>query len=64
MALTPEEKAELDQLRQERDTFTEPKEPTFGEKAKAVGYGAATGLVGGLGELEKLVLKPCLSLLV
>ena len=57
MALTPEEKAELDQLRQERDTFTEPKEPTFGEKAKAVGYGAATGLVGGLGELEKFGAK-------
>jgi hypothetical protein len=53
VALTPEEKAELAQLRAEKDTFAEPKEPTFGEKAKAVGYGAATGLAGGLGELEK-----------
>ena len=32
----------------------EPKgEPTFGEKAKAFGYGAATGLAGGAGELEE-----------
>jgi len=55
VALTPEEKAELDQLRKERDSFSTPeiKEPTFGEKAKAVGYGAVTGLAGGLGELEK-----------
>jgi hypothetical protein len=29
------------------------KEPTFGQKAGALGYGAVTGLVGGLGELEK-----------
>ena len=28
-------------------------EPTFGQKAGALGYGAVTGLVGGLGELEK-----------
>ena len=28
-------------------------EPTFGEKAGALGYGGVTGLVGGLGELEK-----------
>lgn len=53
MALTPEEKAELDQLRKERDTFSEPKEPGFKEKAGALAYGAATGLAGGLGELEK-----------
>lgn len=31
----------------------EYKEPTFGEKAGAAAYGAATGLAGGLGELEK-----------
>jgi hypothetical protein len=30
-----------------------PKEPTFGEKAGATAYGAATGLAGGSGELEK-----------
>lgn len=30
-----------------------PKEPTFGEKAKAFGYGAATGFAGGPGELEE-----------
>ena len=30
-----------------------PKEPTFGEKAKAAAYGFGTGLVGGPGELEK-----------
>lgn len=29
------------------------KEPTIGEKAKAFGYGAATGFVGGPGELEE-----------
>lgn len=28
-------------------------EPTFGQKAGALGYGTLTGLVGGLGELEK-----------
>ena len=28
-------------------------EPTFGQKAGALGYGAVTGLLGGLGELEK-----------
>ena len=28
-------------------------EPTAGEKAKALAYGAATGLAGSLGELEK-----------
>jgi hypothetical protein len=31
----------------------EYKEPTFGEKAGAAAYGTATGLAGGLGELEK-----------
>jgi hypothetical protein len=30
----------------------EPQEPSFGEKAGAFAYGAGTGLVGGLGELE------------
>ena len=52
--LSDAEKSELAQLRGERDGASkEEKEPTFGEKAKAVGYGAATGLAGGLGELEK-----------
>lgn len=50
MALTPEEQKELDSLRQEAG-FT--KEPTFGEKAKATGYGLVTGMAGGPGELEK-----------
>jgi hypothetical protein len=55
VTLTPEEKAELDQLRKERDSFStsEIKEPGFKEKAGALAYGAATGLAGGLGELEK-----------
>lgn len=45
------------------DSSTAPKEteidapPTFGEKAGALAYGATTGLVGGLGELEKAGLK-------
>lgn len=52
--LTDEEKSELAQLRGERDGASkEEKEPTFGEKARALAYGGATGLVGGLGELEK-----------
>ena len=29
-------------------------EPTFGEKAKGLAYGATTGFLGGIGELEKL----------
>ena len=55
VALTLEEKAELDQLRKERDSFSasETKEPGFKEKAGALAYGTATGLAGGLGELEK-----------
>jgi len=35
------------------DNVQEPKEPTFGEKAGAGLYGAATGFAGGLGEIEK-----------
>jgi hypothetical protein len=38
--------------RREKERAT-PKEPTFGEKAGALAYGAATGFAGGLGELEK-----------
>jgi hypothetical protein len=47
----------------EQIKWSEPKsasentEPTFGEKAGAVAYGAATGLAGGLGELEQLGIK-------
>jgi hypothetical protein len=29
-------------------------EPTFGERAKSLAYGATTGFLGGIGELEKL----------
>jgi ATP-dependent Clp protease ATP-binding subunit ClpC len=36
-----------------RFTPDAPEEPTIGEKAGAGLYGAATGFVGGLGELEK-----------
>jgi hypothetical protein len=50
MALTDAEKAELKALRAEASGT---KEPTFAEKAGAGAYGAATGFVGGLGELEK-----------
>ena len=50
MPLTDAEKAELAALRKEAQGDAEP---TFGEKAGATAYGAATGLVGGLGELEK-----------
>ena len=50
MALTDAEKAELAALRKEAQGDAEP---SFGEKAGAVGYGAVTGLTGGLGELEK-----------
>jgi len=39
--------------RREREASTQ-KEPGFGEKAGAMAYGAATGLAGGFGELEKL----------
>lgn len=40
-------------LERERGAPKEIKEPTFGQQAKAFGYGAATGFAGGLGELEK-----------
>lgn len=51
MALTDAEKAELASLRQEAGMVDQ--EPGFKEKGKAALYGAATGLAGGLGELEK-----------
>lgn len=59
MALSESEKQELAELRrlQKWEGAAETRqeeEPGFGEKAKALGYGAATGLVGGLGELETL----------
>ena len=59
MALSEAEKQELAELRrlQKWEGAAETRqeeEPGFGEKAKALGYGAATGLVGGLGELETL----------
>lgn len=50
MPLTPQEKKELDYLRK---LSVGSQEPTVGEKAKAFGYGAATGFAGGLGELEE-----------
>jgi hypothetical protein len=50
MALSDAEKAELAALRKEAQIDTEP---SFGEKAGATAYGAATGFAGGLGELEK-----------
>lgn len=52
MALSEAEKKELAELRK-LSAPSEPKEPTFGEKAGALAYGAGTGLVGGLGELEE-----------
>lgn len=59
MALTDAEKQELAELRrlQKWESAAETRgmeEPGFGEKAKALGYGAVTGLAGGLGELETL----------
>lgn len=51
MPLTDAEKAELASLRQKAGSVEQ--EPGFGEKAGAFTYGAATGLAGGLGELEK-----------
>jgi hypothetical protein len=52
MALSESEKQELAELRKLNPTSTY-KEPTFGEKAGSLAYGAATGLAGGLGELEE-----------
>mgnify|MGYP006276306575 CR=1 FL=1 len=49
MPLSEDEKRELAELRK----LQTPEEPGFGEKGKALAYGAATGLAGGLGELEK-----------
>jgi len=54
VALSDQEELEMLRLRKQKATQSqEPKEPTFGEKAGAGLYGAATGFVGGLGELEK-----------
>lgn len=49
MALSDAEKKELEALRGEIGGG----DAGFGEKAGALAYGAATGLAGGLGELEK-----------
>lgn len=59
MALSKEEQAELDELNrlekwQSASQTRGMEEPSIGEKAKAFGYGAVTGLTGGLGELETL----------
>ncbi len=56
MALSDQEELELLRLKKSKAQSaktSEPKELGFGEKAKAFGYGAATGFVGGPGELEK-----------
>ena len=54
MALSDQEELEMLRLRKQKATQSqEPKEPTLGEKAGAALYGAGTGLVGGVGELEK-----------
>ncbi|UOF82396.1 UNVERIFIED_CONTAM: hypothetical protein [Bacteriophage sp.] len=56
MALSDQEELELLRLKKSKAQSaktSEPKEPGFGEKAKAFGYGAATGFVGGPGELEE-----------
>lgn len=57
MALNLSEKEELEllQLRKQKSQSSQkqPKEPSLGEKVGAGLYGAATGIVGGLGELEK-----------
>ena len=55
MALNEQEELEMLRLRKQRaeQSRKPPEEPTFGEKTKALGYGAATGFAGGLGELEK-----------
>jgi hypothetical protein len=49
--MTEQEEFEF-RARREREKYA-PKEPTIGEKAKALGYGAVTGFVGGPGELEE-----------
>lgn len=48
MPLSPEEQSRLEFLRAKKS-----QEPTLGEKAKAFGYGAAAGFMGGPGELEE-----------
>jgi len=53
--LSEKEELELLQLRKQKaqSSQKQTKEPSLGEKVGAGLYGAATGLVGGLGELEK-----------
>jgi hypothetical protein len=53
--LSEKEELELLQLRKQKSQFSQKpvKEPSFGEKVGASLYGAATGVAGGLGELEK-----------
>ena len=56
MALNDQEELEMLRLKKSKaqsSKTSEPKEPGFGEKAKALGYGATTGFVGGPGELEE-----------
>lgn len=52
MPLTESEKAELASLRAKRDAAAS-EEPTLGGRAAATAYGAVTGALGGIGELEK-----------
>ena len=54
MALSDKEELEMLRLRKQKAMQSQKfEEPTIGEKAGAGLYGAATGFVGGLGELEK-----------
>jgi hypothetical protein len=56
MALNEQEELEMLMLEKQKALAEKPKkskEPELGEKAKAFGYGAATGFVGGPGELEQ-----------
>ena len=50
MPFAPEKETKSSRFKPDAETSGEP---TFGEKAGAGLYGAATGLVGGLGELEE-----------
>lgn len=52
MALTESEKAELASLRAKSDSASS--ELTMGGRLGATAYGATTGFLGGIGELEKL----------
>lgn len=56
MALNEQEELEMLRLKKQKALAEKPKEskePGIGEKAKALAYGAATGFVGGPGELEE-----------